>query len=139
MYEILPNLFLSGYQEVITRPDTFLVNCTKDLAMLQEDGIRVAVNDDRSVDCLNKMFCVLPGVVQVIDDALAAGKQVVVHCRAGQQRSAAVVAAYLVSKHGLSLNDAIASIKKVKRDAFLWMVNFQEPLEKFAATVLKKK
>jgi protein-tyrosine phosphatase len=55
---------------------------------------------------------------------------VVVHCRAGQQRSAAVMAAYLMRK-GMGLEQAIKYIKSRKPDAFYWNVNFMPALKIF--------
>jgi protein-tyrosine phosphatase len=100
MYEIISNLYLSGFYDVKVSPDSFIVNCTKDLKMLSENGIRIAVNDDASPDAIRDMFLALPDIVNIIDTQLKNQQQVIVHCNAGQQRSPTVIAAYLVGKRG---------------------------------------
>jgi protein-tyrosine phosphatase len=60
------------------------------------------------------------------------GQPVVVHCHAGQQRSAAVMAAYLMWTRKMSLEQSVSYIKLCKPDAFLYGVNFREALEKWA-------
>lgn len=131
MHEIIPNLFLSSYHSVEVTPDTFIVNCTKDLPMLNDNNARIAVNDDMSREALHGMLLALPEVVDEIERQLESGNRVVVHCLAGQQRSPTVIAAYLVAKCGYSLLDAITYIRSKKKDAFFWSVNFRDSLEQF--------
>lgn len=132
MYEIIPSLFLANYRDASqsTPPGAFVVNCTKDLPMISTYGVRIAVNDDLSTQSTHVMTAAFPGVIDSIDQVRKAGGKVVVHCAAGQQRSAAVVAAYLMSK-GISLQEAISYIKSKKQDAFLTGVNFLPSLESF--------
>lgn len=57
-------------------------------------------------------------------------KPVFVHCYAGRQRSAALVAAYLIDKKGMSVKDAIQHIITKRPEAFFWgkSINFLEAL-----------
>lgn len=105
--------------------------------MLHENGIRLAVDDDMNRQSIYDMFLALPNIVQQIDTQLQNNKQVVVHCLAGQQRSPAVVAAYLISKRGMELEDAIRFVREKKKDAFFWSVNFRDALEHFVMTLPK--
>lgn len=131
MYEILPYLYLSAFHSVEVTPDTFIVNCTKDLPMKSKDGMRIAVDDDMNRDSLFWMLRELPTTVDTIEAELKKGKRVVVHCLAGQQRSPTVIAAYLMSKCGYSLVDAIHHVREKKKDAFFWSVNFRDSLEQY--------
>lgn len=128
MYEIIPNLYLSSYRDVYG-DDFFIVNCTKDLPMINTKygGTRLYVDDHpSSVDTMTKN---MPLIVNYIDDQLKKGHKVVVHCFAGQQRSAAVVAGYLILKKGFTYQQAIDFIKSKKQDAFLGGVHFEESIK----------
>lgn len=134
MYEIIPNLFLAGYHSVnVDDPHTFVVNCTMDLPMKSQHNMRIAVDDDGSKQSLDHMFLRLSETADRIHDELTIGNKVVVHCLAGQQRSPAVVAAYLMKHHAYSLEDAIRYIRAKKPDAFFWSINFLDSLQRFAS------
>lgn len=128
MYEIIPHLYLSNYRDVVNsldkESDFFVMNCTKDLPMVQTKygGTRLFVDDHPSSE--NTMTMNISLMVKYIDDQLKKGHNVVVHCFAGQQRSAAVVAAYLVDKMNMTVDQAIDFIKSKKPDAFLGGVHF---------------
>lgn len=137
MYQIIPRLYLSAYGAVdISQLDeknerrVFIVNCTKNLPMLHENGMRIDVDDDKSSECIETMFSVFPHVVGEIHEQLEAGNTVIVHCLAGQQRSPAVIVAYLMIKCGYEMSAAIEYVRSKKPDAFFWSVNFQEALHK---------
>ena len=52
-----------------------------------------------------------PGFIDHIDEALASGGAVLVHCAAGRSRSAALVIAYLMQKHGWSVVEAMSYVR----------------------------
>lgn len=134
MHEILPNLYLSGYHNIKlqNKASTFIVNCTKDLPMYCEKGIYIAVDDDGSKEALDGMFNKFSEVADRIHQELQNGSQVVVHCLAGQQRSPAMVAAYLMKHRGYTLENAVRHIRAKKPDAFFWSINFLDPLQRYA-------
>jgi len=53
-------------------------------------------------------------VAESIEEELEAKKKVLVHCQAGLSRSPAVIAGFLVLKRGLSVSDALDTIKIVR-------------------------
>ena len=126
MYEVLPNLYLASFEDARRNcpPRAFVVNCTKDFPMISDYGTRIPVDDDLSGDAIYGMLNALPSVIESIDYTLASGGKVVVHCRAGQQRSACVIAAYMMYKYKWDLDKTIEYIKSKKPDAFLNGVNF---------------
>lgn len=94
-----------------------VVNCTRDIpAELPVPTYRVAV-DDWPGDA-DAMLGHLPAAVLVIDDALQRGQGVLVHCFAGIQRSATVVAAYLMWKEGLGRAEAMRLVRTAKPETF---------------------
>lgn len=110
----------------------FVVNCTKDFPMVSKDGIRIPVNDDGSKEALDGMLMAFSSATNQIEEWLLAGRRVVVHCLAGQQRSPAVIAAFLMDHRSFGLQEAIRYIRCKKPDAFFWHVNFRDPLERYA-------
>jgi protein-tyrosine phosphatase len=132
MHCIFPGLYLASWSQVQQATGQwFVVNCTRDLPMILPDGLRIAVDDDQSPEALDGLLEALPGTVQTIHETLSRGQHVVVHCQAGQQRSPAIVAAYLMTYYGMPLAESIAFVRERKADAFFWKANFLSALEAF--------
>jgi len=110
----------------------FVVNCTKNIPFLKLPGVdcyRIPIDDaPRENDVILSHF---PVVVLSIDTVLQRGKGVLVHCRAGMQRSAATVAAYLMFKYNLSCKNAIAAIKSQKTETFWPVPTFAHALSAY--------
>lgn len=104
-----------------------VVNATASIPIRAPSGVtsyRIPVDDDPSEN--DTMLRHLPIVVVAIDDVLRHGHGVLVHCRAGMQRSAAVVAAYLMWKRGMTADKAFEFINSRKHETF-WPVPTFEP------------
>lgn len=139
MHEVIPNVFLSNFQdakdfaEQQERSNCFQINVSKDLpmfAMFASPGMRIAIDDNQSNRTFVDLLHALPTAMETIDEQLKLGNKVVVHCLAGQQRSAAVVAAYLLFKKVVpTVADAVYFLRAKKKDAFFWAVNFRQPLD----------
>jgi predicted protein tyrosine phosphatase len=142
--EILPGLWLGN--EAASQSASFMkkhkigliVNATKHIPskfLGKIHYIRVPVNDpgihsgdNEDVDI---MRISLPLVLAYIYKFRRAGKNVLVHCHAGAQRSAIIVAAYLLfRKHAKNINDAINQVIKHRGIAFFGgsSVNFRRAL-----------
>lgn len=59
----------------------------------------------------------LPAAFAFIDDALVRGTEVLVHCRMGVNRSAAVIVAFLVLKRGMDAESAVRLVQDSAPDA----------------------
>jgi rhodanese-related sulfurtransferase len=130
MHEILDGLYLASFNEVQRRGpearDYFIVNCSRDLPMRSPNGIRLPIDDAPAEN--ERMLNFFPGVTRLIRERLRSGDEVIVHCWAGQQRSAAVVAAYLMRYERISKERAMAFVRRCKTDAFSWGATFDPAL-----------
>ena len=117
-----------------------VINCTPDLLFRPNAGIvkkiRLPLHDDpKDVD---KMTRLLPSVVKQLAAARDAGYNVLVHCRAGQQRSACVVAAYIMyqsKRNGVQWvreTHAVEFVREHRKQAFQPRVNFRRSLSSYS-------
>jgi dual specificity MAP kinase phosphatase len=128
LYKIIDYLYLSDSKEARDSPDYHHVNCTKDIPRYNTkifDFYRVPA-DDNGLDG-TAFLNALPGAVEFIRDKLERKENVIVHCFAGQQRSCAVIAAYLMAhykEYGSNIDEIVNFIKSKKSDAFIRRVKF---------------
>jgi protein-tyrosine phosphatase len=136
--EIRPGLWI-GSEGDSRNPDfmakhniAFVVNCSNNIPFTVIPGVeyyRIPVDDAPSNS--DVILSHWPIVVRAIDSVLQRGKGVLVHCRAGMQRSAGTVAAYLMYKYGLSAKNAMAAIKQRKSETFWPTPTFGVALGKY--------
>lgn len=95
-----------------------VVNCSRNIPfafpMLQ--GLRVPVDDSPHDEDVMEQH--LPRAVEAICESVRSGRNVLVHCYAGQQRSATVVAAWLMASTGLGVREAKQLVKAIKPETF---------------------
>jgi protein tyrosine phosphatase len=136
IYEIIPHLWLGDVRDVKDLPEniTMVVNCTKDIPFYYDNktNIRIDVNDvpDETYNML--YYWTDTGVFRLMSLEISKGTNVLVHCHAGRQRSAATIAAYLMWRRLFTKSEAIAHIKKIKKEAFFPIVNFDLALSLYA-------
>ena len=128
---IVNNLYLGNYKS----PDfcngkvSLIINCTKDLPLTETETIRIPINDDPS-ECDNLLqFIEDNNILEKIHSTIIGGQSVLVHCKAGAQRSCAVVALYLIKYYKTQPSEAIEYIKKRRAIAFFGHVNFMKALQ----------
>jgi len=140
LFEIVPNVFLGNFNSTLSPLSAdidLIVNCTKDLPFpppppaprtAARMDMRLPINDDRSKEAFDTFIEKAPELLKAIEEHVQCGKKVLVHCLAGQQRSCALVAAYLMFKKGFQYDKAVSHIKSIKADAFFYGVNFEYAL-----------
>lgn len=80
----------------------------------------------------------LPKIVDIMKFHVNRNENIYVHCHAGMQRSACVVAAYLMSSYKLAPKDAINHIKKHRPIAFSPFTNFEKSIFSYYNIINKK-
>ena len=115
----------------------------KGLKLLENEGIHAVVNlriekDDAALGLAPKNYCYLPTVdddapsmehlhegISFITREIEAGGKVYIHCGAGVGRAPTMAAAYLIST-GISLDEALAMIKKVRPFIYIMPVQMKQ-------------
>lgn len=131
MIEIIPGLFLSNFPDAEgnVSDNTLVINCTPHLPPLSKHFIRLPVLDNLDPKEVEKARSLIPGILPRMHQWLESQSgPVLVHCQAGQQRSPAVVASYLVKYHNMSVQESIDFVKSKKKDAFFWEARFRDAI-----------
>jgi len=146
--EILPGLWLgdirSAHDMVFLKEKRIkvLVNCTDQFESVTHPGFekyRLAVIDNRDPVQIALMYSSLDHVSDIIGQAIGHGKNVLVHCFAGRQRSFTAIVGYLMKYAKLRYDDAVCLVKTKRKIAGYPTVNFEEALLKYEQDLLKKK
>ena len=146
--EICKGLYVGNIQSSKTEWQNmdYIVNCTKDIDIMPEklkiikpQYIRIPVDD--SPDEAMNMFNIIQfsKVLDQIHYFLQQGKKVLVHCYAGQQRSCALVACYLITYKNMTPEEAVLYMKKRRPVAFYHGINFLSTIKKQYLQVLANK
>lgn len=107
----------------------FVVNCSKDIPKYSDiPMLRIPVNDSPADS--QKMSKYLKMASLAIRDVTRYGGNVLINCWAGMNRSATVAAAYLMTIKGITADEAMAIIKKKKKECFSPM-NFKQSLKDY--------
>lgn len=143
--EILPGLWLGNGKAALDKhflernSIVTVFNCTKDI--LFADTIRrqyrVPVDDNLQTAEIRNMELWSFEIVAKLAKELNAGHKTLVHCAAGMQRSAAVMAMYLIATRQMTTDQAIAYIKEKRPIAFMPMANFEKAIRGFESTLAK--
>jgi len=144
--EILPGLWLGNFNsskdEVFlkTKNISTVFNCTKDLPFspLATTRYRVPVDDNLQADEIRNMELWSYEIIYKLVHEMKKGQPVLVHCAAGMQRSAAVVAMYLIATQGMNWDKAYRHIKQRRNIAFFPGANFEKAILGFYTAFQKE-
>lgn len=138
---ILPRLWLGNVQAATD--DNFLrenninvvFNCTKDLpfSMIPEvqRRYRLPVDDNLEDAEIRNMELWAPEAVIKVVEEYHVGSRILIHCAAGMQRSAALVAMSLMVMQGIHADEAMAQVKQKRPVAFFPAANFKRAIHGF--------
>ena len=126
-------LILGSYENIskIQYFNPYFINCSRDIK--NYDNYRVSVDDNGE----DEIYDYLDNVCKIIDQQLDNTKTVIIFCKFGQQRSPSIVAAYLMYKYSLSLEECVQQIKYYKKDIFPWTIHFEKCLLKWEEKLKK--
>jgi hypothetical protein len=112
---------------------TVVFNCTKDLPF--SPGIptkyRVPVDDNLKVAELNNLGVWAPEIVVKVLGEYKKGRSILIHCFAGMQRSAAVVAMLLLVLTDRTPDEVVGYIRSKRPVAFFTGINFDPSIRRF--------
>ncbi len=137
--EILPGLWLGNFQS--SRDEVFLrthniqtvFNCTKDLPFHPtiHNRYRVPVDDNLQEGEIRNMELWSYEIIYKLLNEYKKGQPILVHCAAGMQRSAAVVAMFLMAMQGLNWDNSYRHIRQRRAIAFFPRANFEKAIVGF--------
>jgi protein-tyrosine phosphatase len=138
---VLPRLWLGNrpasqdVQWLRNNNITVIFNCTKDIpfAPVKAHMYRVPVDDNLQADEIRNMGLWSPEIIVNLTKEYNTGANILVHCHAGMQRSAAVVAMFLIARHRCTTKEAIAYTKSRRPIAFQGAANFENSIREFEA------
>lgn len=136
---IIPNLYLGNIKYAYNKDFLIennigaIINCTEneqfDDYFDDKQTFRLAINDSKDKENINKFKNEILNAVYFIENALDNNIPIYIHCYWGLMRSATVVAAYLIKKYNLSIEDAIHIIREQRPCALVSFYNFNEVLK----------
>ena len=136
--KIIDNLYIGNYQSpkdeefLESKNIKLIINCTKSYTYDVNDNIniiRLNITDLNSPENNIIIASNIDKILEIINIYLASDEGVLVHCHMGQQRSAMVVACYLIKYLNLRLNKAIKKVKKYRKLAFIPEITFNDFLK----------
>jgi dual specificity phosphatase 12 len=136
--EILPGLWLGDLKSSLDigflndKQIQCIINCTDRYPFSDQVSIKVKyrlpVKDNLEQEEIDKLYEHLDEIVDLIQHWIKS-YNILIHCYAGKQRSAAVVIAYLIKYGLMDLESSIVAIKSKKPDVFEPTFNFESALK----------
>jgi hypothetical protein len=137
---VIPRLWIGNFaasQDILflkTNQITAIFNCTKDLPFKMESGAtmyRLPVDDNLETAEIRNMSLWSYEAVQKVMIEYKKGSHILIHCAAGMQRSAALVAMFLITYYRTHFMEAAIHLKKRRPIAFLPSANFGPAIREF--------
>ena len=142
--QIIPQLWIGD--KLISQKQSFfndrdinvVINCTREVKFLDGNNkqYRLDIDDDLSDDAMKKMYSKIYDIIDYIHTEIEKGNNVLVHCHKGIQRSANIVAAYLMKYGRINYTAAMKYIQDKRPICFLPSNNFIVVLKKIEKDLL---
>ena len=143
--EILPGLWLGDIKAALDtgflkeKNIECVINCTRQHPFSSDSSIklkyRIPVKDNLEITEMGKLYKSLDQISDKIKSSLILCN-VLVHCYAGKQRSAAVIIGYLMKYGLMDLDSAINAVKSKKPDILQPSFNFEPALKLYERNLL---
>lgn len=133
--KVIDNLYIGNYDGaldkniILSHGIKTIVNCTKrkDKINMNVNYLQIPIDDPPYMNDINYVNKNFVDIVNFISNARNYGN-VLVHCVAGSQRSATIVAIFLMVKFKLNYKDAIQFMKSKRPICFFGNVNYMDSL-----------
>lgn len=148
--KIIPNLYIGNivaaqdFSFIKKHNIKVIINCSNDIPNYYTfngdiEYHRIPVDDSLDNYDINLMAQLLPKYVSIIEKSLSENKPILVHCYAGRQRSACLIAAYLIFKYNYTIDEAYKFIISKRNQAFHYGkgYNFNKSLIEYQNNLLK--
>ena len=138
--EIIPNLWI-GNNDILKYKDKlnvdFIINCSKDLHFLgKHTQYKLDIKNNLEKYEIIKMYEYLNETTEFIFKKLNKNKIILVVCENGNQKSCAIITAYLIKYGKLSLNNSIKSLRTKHNTAFYPSIDYINSLNMFESKFL---
>lgn len=131
--EIIKNLWVGNYMSAVDQKFLIgnniklIINLSKTIEFTTLQDIykyRIAINDNLSKESNIGMINHFENAYNLIDKCLKNNEGVLIHCRAGAQRSATLAALYLMKEYNIRSDKAMEIVKSQRKIAFFIRPNF---------------
>ena len=136
---ITKNLYIGNYKsstrnEIEKEKFDVVINCSPNLTFHSSKtyNYRISVKDDLSNNSNLLLLDHIKYILPIIHYHIECNHKILIHCRAGSQRSATLLACYLIKYHNFTKDMAITYIKSKRSIAFFPGPNFNITLEIFS-------
>ena len=126
-----PTFIKNHHVNVIVNCSTNIKFHTEILNLPHIKTYRLSVKDDLSIISIMKMTKILQYISPILNKHLNLGHVILIHCRAGIQRSASVMAGLFMYRYNLTKWESIKIIRSKRLLVFLPMVNFSLSLDMY--------
>ena len=138
-HEIIPGIWLGNKRAALNdkwlrgHNITVIFNATKDIPFspIIRNQYRIPVDDNLQAEEIRNMTLWSHEIIYKLLKEHNQGNQVLVHCAAGMQRSAVIVAMLLIIKRGFNWHQSIQYIQSIRPIAFRPAANFKDSLIAF--------